>query len=121
MHRVVNCSTHINKTQNEIQKMHTSTVLMCLSKGSEEEVELTASSSFSFSLIHRDKAPDSLLRRSHCAHILSSCAALEDTNSARAQGHNVRMRTNTHWFLSANNRSKARQTPKTDKKMIYLL
>lgn len=64
---------------NEIK--HTSTVLMCLSRGSKEEVELTASSSFSFSLIHREKASDSLLKRSHHIHIISNWTTLENTKS----------------------------------------
>lgn len=57
---------------------HTSTVQMCLSRGAVEEVEPTASSSFSFSLIHRVKASDSLLKRSQHKDIISSWAMLEE-------------------------------------------
>lgn len=51
---------------------------MCLSKGSKEEVGLTASSSLSFSLIQEEKASDSVLKRSHQTHIISSWTTLED-------------------------------------------
>lgn len=61
----------ILKQTKTIEETHTSTVLMWESRGSEEDVELTASSSFSFSLIHWERASDSLLQLSHCTHIFS--------------------------------------------------
>lgn len=56
----------------------TSTVRICLSSGSREDVEPTASSSFSRSLTHKEKASDSLLKRSHHVRIISSWTVLED-------------------------------------------
>lgn len=56
----------------------TSTVRICLSRGSREDVELTASSSFSRSLTHTEKASDSLLNRSHHVRIISSWTVLKD-------------------------------------------
>lgn len=55
---------------------HTSTVRMCLSRGSVEDVVLTASSSFSLSLAQAKKAADSLLKRSQQVRIISSWTVL---------------------------------------------
>ena len=55
----------------------TSTVLMCVSRGSEEDVVLALSSSFSLSEIQQEKASDSLLKRSHHTQTSSSWTTLE--------------------------------------------
>lgn len=52
-------------------------VLMCFSEDSKDEMELTASSSLSFSLIHKEKASDLLLKFSHHIHTFSNLAALQ--------------------------------------------
>ncbi|TNN68514.1 hypothetical protein EYF80_021299 [Liparis tanakae] len=46
--------------------------------GSKEEAELTVSSSFSFSLVHREKVSDSLPKRSHHIHIIPNWTTLGD-------------------------------------------
>lgn len=52
-------------------------VVMCFSEDSKDEMELTASSSLSFSLIHKEKASDSLLKCSHHIHTFSNLTALQ--------------------------------------------
>lgn len=53
-------------------------VLMCFSEDSKDEMELTASSSSSFSLIHKEKASDSLLKCSHHIHTFSNLTMLQE-------------------------------------------
>lgn len=48
------------------------------SEDSKEEMELTASSSLSFSLIHKEKASDSLLKCSHHIHTFSNLTTLQE-------------------------------------------
>lgn len=68
---------------------HTSTVLMCLSKESKEEVGLITSSSLSFSLIQEEKASDSVVKRSHHKHVISSWTELEDDRLVRSIWSNI--------------------------------
>lgn len=58
--------------------VRTSTVRMCFSSGSREDVAATASSSFSRSLAHVVNAADSLPKRSHHVRIISSWTVLRD-------------------------------------------
>lgn len=68
--------------------VHTSTVRMFLSRGSREDVALTASSSFSCSLAHTEKDADSLLKRSHHVRIISSWTVLGDDTENLYTGNN---------------------------------
>lgn len=70
----------------EWERVLTSMVLMCLSRDSKDESEPTASSSFSFSLIHKEKASDSLLKCSHHIHTCSISTMLQE-HSAHCVKH----------------------------------